>query len=111
MKQLIILVAALLLVQNWDKVDRMTNPPPAFLAQHEGKVVLYATDWCGYCAKTREMFKAENIDYLEYDIEKSVEGRQQYDALEGAGVPVLLIDGSVIHGYQPKRILQLANDI
>jgi mycoredoxin len=77
---------------------------------HANSVVLYATDWCGYCKKTRQFFKDNNIDYVEFDIEKSAEGKQEYNQLKGKGIPLVVINGKVIRGYNPslmKKTLQL----
>lgn len=84
------------------------NPQPDFSTEHGGKVILYATSWCGYCAKARELMDKNNIEYFEYDIEKSTKGYSQHKALGGSGIPVLLINGEVIKGYNPGRILSLA---
>lgn len=77
---------------------------------HSSSVVLYATDWCGYCKKTRQFFKDNNIAYVEFDIEKSVEGKKEYNQLKGKGIPLVVINGIVIRGYNPslmKETLQL----
>lgn len=71
-------------------------------------VVLYSTSWCGYCKKVRKLFEANNIAYKEYDIEVSAEAKRQYDKLNGRGVPVTTIDGEVVSGYQPQKLLSLA---
>lgn len=67
-------------------------------------VVLYATSWCGYCQKTRVFLNENNIQYTEYDVEKSDEGRAQFEALGGSGVPVIDIKGTVIHGFSLKKM-------
>ncbi|NQD81456.1 glutaredoxin family protein, partial [Pseudomonas sp. CrR14] len=41
----------------------------------------------------------------ERDIETSTDARRAYDALGGRGVPVLKVNGKVIHGYDPQGIL------
>ncbi len=46
----------------------------------------------------------ENIEFIEYDIEKSREGREQYDKLNGRGVPLLVVKGNIIRGYNPQAI-------
>jgi len=66
-------------------------------------VVLYATSWCGYCKKTRTFLAEHNIQYTEYDVETSEEGRKQFEALGGSGVPVMDIKGTVVHGYSIKK--------
>lgn len=77
-----------------------------YSANHEQKVILYATSWCGYCEKTRQFLKNKNISYFEYDVEKSLEGKRQMDDLGGEAVPLLLIDGRLVKGYRPAEILE-----
>lgn len=106
---LIILVVAFVFFK-WDVIRNELSPPPDFSAQHDEGVVLYATEWCGYCKKTRDFFKEHHIAYVEYDIEKSAEGRAQYDQLHGSGIPLIMIRGKVLRGYDPnalKRELQI----
>ena len=108
MKKIIIILAALAIFQEWDDINAFINPPPDYGAAHDAKVTLYATEWCGYCKKARDLMDQNNIRFVEYDIEKSEQGRQQHKRLGGRGVPVLLIDGEVIHGFDAGRILKLA---
>jgi Glutaredoxin and related proteins len=108
-KYILILVAAVVII-NWNSITNIFNPPPDYSAAHNGKVVLYATTWCGYCKKARELFKANNIEYFEYDVEKSSEGREQFDRLGGKGVPLIVIDGKVLKGYDPEKIIMLAKN-
>ena len=75
---------------------------------HEEQVILYSTEWCGYCTQARQLMDAEGIPYYEYDIERSAEGRAQYNRLGGNGVPFMLIDGTPLQGYNRKQILQMA---
>ncbi len=46
----------------------------------------------------------ENIEFIEYDIEKSREGREQYEKLNGRGVPLIVVKGKIIRGYNPQAI-------
>tara|TARA_B100001142_G_C14343231_1_gene658818 strand:- start:363 stop:737 length:375 start_codon:yes stop_codon:yes gene_type:complete len=91
----------------WDNINRFINPPPDFAKNHDEKVIIYTTSWCGYCAKARKLLEENNIDYFEYDIEKSIEGERQHNALGENTIPILLINGEVIVGYDPKRILRI----
>lgn len=109
MKKFFLVIIALAIFQKWDDINAFINPPPNYGAVHDKQVILYATDWCGYCQKARELMEKHNISYYEYDIEKSEEGRKQHKALGGNGVPVLVIDGEIIRGYNPSKILELAD--
>lgn len=108
MKKVILFAVALLIFQKWPEIKAIIDPPPDYSAEVGGKVILYSTAWCGYCAKARDLMEKNNIEYQEYDIEKSDKARSQYESLGGRAIPVLLIDGKVIHGYRPQKILQLA---
>jgi mycoredoxin len=72
---------------------------------HQEDVILYATQWCGYCKKTRAFLSSKGIDYVEYDIENSAIGRQQYDSLNGNGVPLLVVKSEIIRGYDTQAIM------
>lgn len=109
MKKIVIICIALFVYQKWGVIDNYLNPPPDYAEAHGGKAILYATKWCGYCKKARSLLNENNISFYEYDIEKSQEGAKQHKSLGGKGIPVLLINGEVIKGYNPSRILALAN--
>ena len=94
--------------QNWDRIDHFVFGPPTY-SSVESEVILYATEWCGYCQKTRELFQANNMSYVEYDIDKSERRLKEHKRLGGTGVPLLKINGKVIHGYRPKMILASLN--
>jgi len=107
MKKYMLILLAFLIFQKWDSINAYVNPPPDYASLHDGAVVLYATDWCGYCEKMRNFLAEQNIPYHEYDIEKSNEGRHQYESLGGnGGVPMTLINGNVVRGYAPQRVME-----
>lgn len=107
MKKLILIAAALLTFQYWDSLQRYLGAPSEYAAMQRAPVVLYATSRCGYCQKARELMAKHRIEYYEYDIDRSADGRKQHAELGGKGVPVLLIGGEVVHGYNAKKILEL----
>lgn len=104
MKRILLILAALAAWQHWDRLEPMLSGNQQQVAGHR-EVILYATSWCGYCAKTRAFLGERGIAYTEMDIEKSADARRAYDALGGRGVPVLKVNDTVIHGYDPQGIL------
>ena len=107
MKKWFLILAVLVLIQEWDRITVAFARPEPVVGVGAGEVVMYATSWCGYCAKTREFLRARGIPFVEHDIERSAEARRQYQALNGRGVPLLVIRGTmVVHGYSPKAILR-----
>lgn len=97
----LIIGTVILLAMEWRTWWLYLNPPPDF---SHGQVVLYATDWCPYCEKTRALLAAKGIPYQEMNIETSAEARSQYQRLAANGVPVLLVAGEVVRGYQQKKM-------
>ncbi len=67
-----------------------------------GKVVMYSTTWCGYCKKARRYFKAKGIPFVEYDTETTSKGREDYKALNGTGVPIILVGKKRMNGFSPS---------
>ena len=98
MKIVITLIAAVFFFQLWN-----TGQPPIVSNIEHENVVLYATSWCSYCKKTRAFLAENNVEYIEYDIEKSAKGRKQHEQLGGKGVPVLDVRGTVVYGYSVKK--------
>ncbi len=103
MKKFIFLMFAVFLFQKFYQAETAV---PISSGQHED-VILYATTWCGYCKRTRAFLAENNIQYIEYDIERSAIGKQQHDALGGGGVPVIDIKGTVVRGYSVRKMTAL----
>jgi len=109
MKKMIVGFAAVsvfisVLVLNWGSVHGLLVARPDFAAQHVEPVVMYGTDWCGNCKMTRAYLRENNIPFFEYDVDKSPEGQRQFKALQGSGVPLLLVKNNVLRGFNPEAI-------
>ncbi len=72
----------------------------------EIRVVMYMTDWCGYCKKARDLLKSLGVNLIEYNIErdrdKAAESRRKGEGR--GGVPVIDVEGIIINGYGPEHI-------
>lgn len=79
----------------------------AALAASQPEVVLYATEWCGYCKMSREFFAANGIRYVEHDIEKSSVALGEHRKLGGNGVPLIVVGDEVVKGYNEAGLRQL----
>lgn len=62
-------------------------------------ITLFTATWCGYCDKLRALLTAQNIPFREYDVEHSPEGAWLMNAFHYEGVPIVLINGKTIEGY------------
>jgi len=76
-------------------------------AQGRNEVVLYGTSWCPYCKMARDLFERYGIIYRDYDIENDRLAYEEYKRLGGVGVPLIVINGTNVYGYDEKRIKRL----
>lgn len=106
MRKIIFIVAILALIQNWDRITNFVNPSVVADVETNGEVILYATKWCGYCKKTRELFARNNVEYTEYDVEESDAANREFQRLGGRGVPLVVVKGKIFKGYNPGGIMK-----
>ncbi len=80
------------------------NPNPTSTSK---KVVIYTTDWCGYCKKAKKFMRKNRIAFTEYDIEKSARGKREYQRLNGHGVPLIVVGDKTLSGFSPASLMAL----
>ncbi len=80
------------------------NPNPTGTSK---KVVIYTTDWCGYCKKAKKFMRKNRIAFTEYDIEKSARGKREYQRLNGHGVPLIVVGDKTLSGFSPASLMAL----
>jgi len=107
LKKVLLVLLVVVVYQNWGKIERVFNPSQMASEQvrANAKVVLYATDWCGYCKQTKRFLDQKGIAFKEFDIEKDTEARKAYEALGGRGIPLIDVNGTLIRGFDPDEIL------
>lgn len=111
MKKIILCIALLAIIQNWGRISSLFESAPIIPTNSEASIIMYSTDWCGYCKQARSLFNSAGVSYREYDIEKSVEGLKQYQVLGGRGVPLIVINGKLLRGFNKRQIIrELAAD-
>jgi glutaredoxin 3 len=70
-------------------------------------VVIYTTPTCGYCRQAKEYLKARKVPFVEKDVAVDpVAAREMVQRSGQRGVPVLVMDGEVIVGFDRRRIDQ-----
>lgn len=71
-------------------------------------VTIYTTPSCHFCHMAKEYFKTNKIAYTEYDVATDVEKRKEMMDKSGQlGVPVILIDGELIVGFDRPNIARM----
>ncbi|GAA0866594.1 glutaredoxin 3 [uncultured Clostridium sp.] len=73
------------------------------------KVEVFSSNTCKNCVDLKNYLKANNIEYIEYNISKDQEARKNLIQLGYMSVPLTLIDGEHVLGFDRIRIDQLLN--
>ena len=67
------------------------------------KVEIFTTEWCPYCKEAIKFLKANNIQYVAYDIEKDNEAAERKRTLsDRKGVPFAIINGKKYYGFSEE---------
>ena len=67
------------------------------------RVVMYSSQRCGYCNKAKRYFRKKSIPFQEYDVEKSAKGKRDFAALNGTGVPIILVGSKRMNGFSRSQ--------
>ncbi len=68
-------------------------------------VKIYSTPTCPYCKMAKEYLNSKGISYQDIDVSSNQEAVQEMVRVSGQmGVPVIVIDGQPIVGFDRSRI-------
>jgi len=71
-------------------------------------VIIYSTPTCHFCILAKEFFREKNIQYTEYNVLADLGKRQEMmDKTGQMGVPVIMIDGQTIIGFDQAEVSSL----
>lgn len=74
------------------------------------EVKVYSTSTCPYCVRLKEYLEHKNIDFQDIDVSSNRAAIQEMVRLTGQmGVPVVVIDGTVVVGFDKEKIDSLLN--
>jgi len=74
------------------------------------KVIVYSTPDCAYCYTLKSYLQSKGIEYKEINIYEDEQERRKMEEISGQkNVPVTVIDGEVITGWDKKKINKLLN--
>ncbi len=70
------------------------------------RIVLYTTDWCGYCIRATGLLDSLGLDYDQVSLDDDPAFRQRvHDLGRRWTVPLVVIDGQPIGGYDELAAL------
>ncbi|MFA5367881.1 MAG: Uxx-star family glutaredoxin-like (seleno)protein [Dehalococcoidia bacterium] len=71
-------------------------------------IKIYTTPTCGYCHMAKKYLSERGIPYVEYDVSRDRQAADEMVNLTGQmGVPVIVVDGQAIVGFDRQRLEQL----
>jgi glutaredoxin 3 len=71
-------------------------------------VAVYTTPTCGFCHQVKAYLSQKGVPFTEYDVSRDPQAAAEMVRLSGQrGVPVVLIDGQVVVGFNRPLIDQL----
>ncbi|QIZ78585.1 glutaredoxin family protein [Ferrimonas lipolytica] len=79
-------------------------------AKYDSEVLLYSASWCSVCASARRYFARNDIDYVEIDVETDTSNNDEFRQLGGLGVPLIVVKGKVMRGFEPNRISEWVSE-
>ena len=63
------------------------------------RIIMYGTDWCGYCARARRLLDVKGAPYEEIDVDIVAGARQEMQAKSGRStIPQIFINDQHIGG-------------
>lgn len=72
------------------------------------EVVIYSTPTCHFCHMAKDYFDEKGVKYTDYNVMEDLEKRQEMVEKSGQmGVPVIMIGGEIIVGFDQPRINSL----
>ena len=73
-------------------------------SENSKKVQFYMAPWCPYCRSMEQFLVSAGIPYEKLDIDHNESARKGYEELGKGGIPLLVIDGTVIRGNQQGEV-------
>lgn len=97
-----IFVVAIIILSRHEPVNTIDCTPNIVASKPD--VIMLGAWWCTYCYQAKKYFQKNNINYCEYDMENTEEGKRLYQANGGGAVPILLIGEYQLNGFSRQQV-------
>lgn len=71
------------------------------------KVVVYTSNTCPYCTMAKDYLTDKKVDFEEKNIQTDKAARDELMKMGHLGVPVILIDGEEVVGFDQGKLDEL----
>ncbi len=79
----------------------------AALSKSGPEIVIYSADWCPACVQAKRYMDREGVEYEERNVDQPRYKEELVQVSGGRSIPVIQVDGSVMKGWNPKRLDQM----
>lgn len=67
-------------------------------------VIVYTSSTCPHCVTAKDYLKEKNVEFTEKNVQTDPEARRELIKMGHMGVPVIVIDGEEIVGFDKAKI-------
>ena len=72
----------------------------------QARIVMYASGWCPYCQRARNLLGARNLSFEEIDVEADPKSREEMKSRSGRStVPQIFIGATHVGGFDDLNAL------
>lgn len=71
------------------------------------EIIVYSSDTCPYCTYLKEYLNEKNVEFIERNITKDMEARKELMNMGHMGVPVTIVEGQEVVGFDQAKLDQL----
>jgi glutaredoxin-like YruB-family protein len=72
-------------------------------------VVVYTAEWCPWCHKVTDFLKENNVKFEAKDVDQDDNAKECMEKSGQGGIPVTLIDGQTVVGFDVAKLKALLN--
>jgi len=95
-------IVAIIIFSRQESVNTIDCTPEIIASKPD--IIMLGAWWCTYCYQAKRYFQNNKINYCEYDMENTDEGKRLYQANGAGAVPVLLIGEYRLNGFSEQQI-------
>ncbi|MBN2287417.1 MAG: glutaredoxin family protein [Tissierellales bacterium] len=70
-------------------------------------VIVYSSNTCPHCVTAKDYLKSKGVDFTEKNVSTDLEARKELMGMGFMGVPIIMIDGQIVEGFNRAKIDEL----
>ncbi len=74
------------------------------MKQKQPRITLYSTRGCAHCRQLKQWLQQRQIRFQEMDVQRNARALKDFQRQGGRAVPLLMVGGHKIQGFDPKRL-------